>query len=350
MVLPNPREIQHLTDGAMRLMRQYEPMLDPEFFIASVGNGWRPRVVAVYCAGDLAGILYTKERVISGFATGVAYGDGSLGGVLLADRRHETNVFRTAIETLLASPGIRGIRLRLIQEGGEIKAVERLRDSKNISLRLSPLEYNSSRLWKYHAHLQLASTYEQFLGRLGSTTRHNFRYYRKRCEASGYRFVDSLTRAELRSAAFGILPNAKFHSALRVGLGQCMNMVATAREPLAVGLKDQKGNWVSVIGGWYGPGAAVLCFQCNNIHDLARDSISTVLRSYLIEMLIQEGFGELVIWADTGPPLSRYATYVPTVSVNLDVSSYAWRMARTFFSKIGPHLPEKWANAAQWVS
>lgn len=349
-MLSSGPEIRRLRDGAARLMPQYEPALDPEFFVASVSKGWRPRAVAVYCAGDLIGILYTKERVISGLATGVVYADGSLGGALLANKLHAKRVFQTGIEALLASPGIRGIRLRVRRDGGEIEAVERLRDSKTVSVRLLPVEHNSSPLWKYHAHLRLASTYAQFLERLGSTTRHNFRYYRKRSEASGLRFVNSLTLDELRSAAFALLPNMKFRSALHAGLEQCLNKVAASRQLLAVGLKDKDDKWVSVIGGWYRPGGAVLCFQCNNVRDLSRDSVSIVMRSYLIEKLIRQGLSELVIWADTGPPLSRYVTYVPTVSVDIDVASYPWRMARAFFSKVGPYLPKKFANAAQWVS
>ena len=61
----------------------------------------------------------------------------------------------------------------------------------------------------------------------------------------------------------------------------------------------------SVIGVWYQPAGAVLCFQCNYDCDFDADSLSTVLRAYLIEMLIGQGRKELVIWGDSGPPLSR---------------------------------------------
>ena len=40
-----------------------------------------------------------------------------------------------------------------------------------------------------------------------------------------------------------------------------------------------------------------------------------VLRAYLVELLIWRGLEELVIWAGTGPPLSRYVSYVPMIGV-----------------------------------
>jgi hypothetical protein len=56
---------------------------------------------------------------------------------------------------------------------------------------------------------------------------------------------------------------------------------------------------------------AVLRFQCNYDGDYDTDSLSTVLRAYLIEDLIRQGLKELVIWGGTGPPLSRYVSYPP---------------------------------------
>ena len=105
-----------------------------------------------------------------------------------------------------------------------------------------------------------------------------------------------------------------------------------------------------VIGGWYLPGRAVLCFQCNNEFDFGSDSLSVVLRGYLIELLIRQGLEELVIWADTGPPLSRYVSYTPTIGIRLDIPTYSWRVARRFISTITPHLPRRLAAAAQWIT
>ena len=93
----------------------------------------------------------------------------------------------------------------------------------------------------------------------------------------------------------------------------------------------------------------MLCFQCNFDSDFDSDSLSIVLRAYLIELLIGQGMKELVIWGDTGPPLSRYMSYPATIGVRLDVPTVAWRAARFFMSKFGPHLPRRLASAVQWM-
>ena len=350
VVLSSPTEIRRLGEAARPLIQGGEATLDPEFFLASIAPGWRPKVVAVYNAGEVTGILYTKERVLSGIPTGIVYGDGSLGGLLLSNSEHQQNTFRVAMELLLASPGMRGARLRIARSGGEFDAVRQLIASRSLDGEYSPLCHNKLPFWLWHAHLHLPPTYEQFLEGLGSTTRHNFRYYRRRFEASGNRFIERLSMAELRSAALELRPKCRFTAQKRLtDFERTLNMATATPRPLAVGLKHRDGTWLAVLGGWYGPDGAVLLFQCNCDRDFGADSLSIVLRAYLIELLIQQGLKELVIWGDTGPPLARYVSYPPTIGVRLDVPTISWRLARLCMSKVGPHLPRRLATAVQWV-
>ena len=350
VVLSSSAEIRRLGEVARPLIQKDEAMLDPQFFLASMTKGWGPRVVAVYNAGDLVGIMYTKERVISGIPTGIVYGDGSLGGILLSNPVHQQSAFRVATEMLLASPGIRGLRLLVLRSSGEYDAVRQLIASRSVDGGCSSVENNYAPLWKIHDHLPLTATYEQFLEGLGSTTRHNFRYYRRRFEASGNTFMEILSMDEFRAVARELRPKSKFtaQSAL-ADFENCLDMVTATRRPLAVGLKHRDGKWLSVLGGWYRPGGAVLRFQCNYDVDFNADSLSTVLRAYLIEHLIRLGLKELVIWGGTRAPLSRYVSNPPTIGVRLDVPSFAWRAARMCMAKVGPHLPRRLASAVRWI-
>lgn len=345
-VLKTAAEVGQLNTTASHLFQQDEPTLDPAFFLASIDQEWKPWVVAVYRGSEVVGICYAKERVIHGVSTGVIYLDGGLGGFLLANPLHQQNVLRIAIETLWAAPGILGIRLRILQGGAEAEGVAHLVDSIPAHVRCAPVQRDGSGHWRHHAHLELPSTYAEFLDRLGYTTRHNFRYYRKRFEAAGHQFVPNLSMADLRAATRALNPKSKFFSEARQrNLEHALEMLAATKRPLAVGLRSSSGKWMGVIGGWYGPGEAVLMYQCNDDRDFSRDSLSTVLRSYLIEQLIQEGLPKLVIWSDTGPPLSRYVTYPPAMAVSLDVRSNAWRAAKKLASTVGPHLPRRLADA-----
>jgi hypothetical protein len=351
VLLSSATKIRELKEVASPLAQQDEPMLDPAFFLASVSKGWAPRVVAVYTGPDVAGILYAKERVISSISTGVVYADGSLGGMLLVREQQRQDVFRVALETLLSSPGIRGVRLRVLRDCGDLDAVGQLVVSRSLDVQYSPIEHDDSPLWKYHAHLPLADSYDRFLSRLGSTTRHNFRYYRRRFEASGHRFIDRLSLHELRSAALALASKSKFVTSWRqLEIENGLNMVGASSRPLAMGLKHRNGEWLSVIGGWYRPRGGVLCFQSNNDCDFGPDSLSIVLRAYLIESLIGQSLEELVIWSDTRPPLSRYVSYVHTVGVRLDLPTCSWRAARMLISTAKPFLPRRLAAAAQWIT
>jgi len=352
VLLSSSREIRLLKDAARRLLERDEATLDPEFFLASLTpGGCAPRVVTVYRAGVVVGIMYAKERIIFRVPTGIVYADGSLGGFLLANGPHRHNVFIAAMETLLSSAGIRGIRLRLLGGGADLEAINQLAASRPLDVEYSPVAARDSEIWKPHAQLSLAETYERFLSGLGSTTRHNFRYYRRRFEQAGHRFIHHLSKDELYSATVGLAPKSPFTSQWQPRvIRRALNMVAATRRPLAVGLRHHNGEWLSVIGGWYRSDGAVLNFQCNNECDFGPDSLSLVLRAYLIELLIRQGMNELIIWGGTGPPLSRYVSYAPAMGVHLDIPTYLWRTARLLISAIGPRLPKRLADAAQWIT
>ena len=351
VVLSSNAEIFHLRNVASHLMQQDDPMLDPEFFLASLSAGWQPRVVAVHRQDEMVGIIYAKERTISGIPTGIVFVDGSLGGMFLGNPLHRKNSFRVAVETLAASHSIRSVRLRVLPGSDEFEAIKHLTVSGALDAQYSQIKHNESSLWKYHAHLPLANTYDEFLNRLGKATRHNFRYYRRRFEAAGHSFVERLTMDELRSVTLDLDPKSKFTGKRHhYEIERDLKMVAASRRPLAIGLKHRDGEWVSVLGGWYRPGGAVLCFQRNNDCNFSLDSLSVVLRAYLIELLIRQGLEELVIWSDTGPPLSRYVTYVPTIGVRLDAPTYPWRVTRLLMAAVGPLLPKRFADAAHWLT
>ena len=340
-VLSSEAEIQGLRCSISRLQQQGDIMFDPAFYLASVTKGWVPRVVVVRRGSELAGVIYAKERVLSGYRLGIAYADLTFGSILAGNPIDHPAAVLRGLATLLGYPGIRGIRLRVQRGSAEVAAVRKL-------LAVNRLDAHFSRV-KDHAVLSLPRTYEQLLQSFGSTTRHNFRYYRRRCEAAGHVYVDNIPLGELRSAA--VLLEPKCSKPCQPGaVDRLINMTATAARPLAVGLRHRDGDWLSVICGVYRPAAGVLLLQLNNDRDFPDYSLSTVLRGYLMETLIQRGMREFIIWAGTSPPLSRYVTYVPTLAIHLDSPSYWWRLLRLLASAAGPWLPEELRPDARWVS
>jgi hypothetical protein len=341
VVLSSVAEIQSLQPLVRRSLLQNDIMLDPEFFLASVSEGWAPRVVAVRHGNELAGVVCAKERILRGPRLGVVYADLTFGSTLLGDPLEQQDTFLIALETLLASAGTRGVRLRVRRRSPELAAVRKL-------LASSRLDVHFSRV-KDHASLSLPGTYEQLLLSFGYTTRHNFRYYRRRFETAGHVYLDKLSLDELRLAAFYLEQKCSKPSQPH-SIDRLLKMTAAADRPLAVGLKHRNGEWLSIIGGVYRPAAGVLLLQLNNDREFPRDSLSVVLRGYLIESLIQQGMKEFIIWAGTAPPLSRYVTQIPTLGIYLDSPEYKWRFVRGLVSKFGPWLPRQLKQDASWIA
>lgn len=341
VVLSSVAEIRSLQPLVRRLLPQNDILLDPEFFLASLSEGWTPRVVAVRYGSELAGVVCAKERILRGPRLGVVYADLTFGSPLLGDHLVQQGTFLIALEALLAAQGIRGIRLRVRRRSPELAAVRKL-------LASSRLDVHFTR-FKDHASLSLPDTYEKLLLSFGSTTRHNFRYYRRRFETAGHVYLDDLSLDEARSAAFYLEPKCS-KPCRPDSIARPLRMAAAADRPLAVGLKHRNGEWLSIICGVYRPAAGVLLLQLNNDRDFPRDSLSLVLRAYLIESLIHQGMKEFIIWAGTAPPLSRYVTYIPTLGIYLDSPDYLWRLVRGLISRCGSWLPRQLKPDVRWIA
>ena len=342
IVLSSVVEIQALERLLKQSRLQTNDILrDPEFFLASVTEGWTPRVVVVRRDNELAGVVCAKERILRGPRLGVVYADLTFGSTLLGDLLEQQDTFLIALETLLGSTGTRGVRLRVRRRGPELAAVRMMAASNRFDVHFSRA--------KDHASLSLPGTYEELLMSFGSTTRHNFRYYRRRFETAGHVYLENLSLNELRSAALYLQRKCSRPSRPHA-IERVVRMAGTVERPLAVGLKHRNGEWLSIICGVYTSAAGILLLQLNNDRNFPRDSLSVVLRAYLIESLIRQHMKEFIIWAGTSQPLSRYVKHIPTVGVYLDSTEYKWRLVRGLISRLGNCLPRQLKVDARWIA
>ena len=341
-ILSSRLAIQNLRQAARQLMPHYDPMLDPQFFVTSLKKEWTPRVIVIKRGADLVGIVYAKERTGCGVPIGILGIDNTLNTSLVSREVNHQQILSFAAETLLRRRRTWSVQLKLPSGVPEVSAFTGLLSSPSIDV-----QFSSSNA--HHAHFPLPSTYDEFLNRLGSTSRRNFRYYRRRFESDGHRYVTDIPMNVLRSAAFDL--KKKCGLPLRTeGLQRLLNMVATTDTPLAVGLQQANGEWLSVAAGCYRPGQAVLFFQVNSDQHFTRSSLSVVLRGYLIQTLIEAGCPEFVFWGGTVPPLSRYATHPAITDVHLDKRVYGWRAVRFLSRMVGPSLPKQFRAYARRIA
>jgi hypothetical protein len=340
-LLPDDSTIGDLGAGAMALLDGQSSTARPEFFLATLSRRrWIPRVVVVEDGAKIIGLVYAKERKVTGMRTGLVYADSTLGNMVVSAAEDREKVFARALEALLKAPGVQGLRLMAPPDGFEPVTARNIAKSLDLDLHEMPVEN--------HSILRLCQCYEDFLQGLSSKTRRNFRYFRNRSEAANHKFVEQVPLSDFRSAAHSLM-SEDVVGADSGGIERGINIFAAAERPLLVGLEDEHGKWLSIVGGWYEGDRAYIFLQMNSDRQHARYSLSLVMRAKLIEMLIGQGVREMLWWAGVGPPISHYVQQVPTCWVYLDKRTFFWRAFRSLLNAQRGWLPAKLQTMAEWI-
>jgi hypothetical protein len=149
-------------------------------------------------------------------------------------------------------------------------------------------------------YLPLEQTFDGTLATIGTRTRRNMRYYRKRAEAElGCVFLPTVEigRREFldfnRECMYAV--PAKVASWRYQSL-QCLET------PLFMGIKDGKGRWLSLLGGRRHNGGTEILWQMNR-SGLSHYSLSIVMRSYFMEHEIAHGMTKLYMEGGTAHPM-----------------------------------------------
>lgn len=334
--------IRSLSDKAKQLLLDRHSTFHPNFFLASVSEKhWEPLAVAVTYNNRVVGIVYFKERLFCGCRTGVIYSDTTLGLNVVSEPVHREHVLNVAVRLLLTSGRARALRAVVPRDRFNLQTVSTLASSMD----MDTVSFHVAN----HSRLELPSSYDDFLNGLGARTRRNFRYYRRRFEAAGGCYVGSVPLEHFCAAALQLRGTSSI-PADADGIKRALKMLATISDPILVGLRARDGNWLSVAGGWRDGGQATVLFQMNNDRGHQRDSVSQVLRSYLIEELISRGTHEIVFWAGTSAPLARYAERIPALALYVDSRNPAWRLLRRIVSSIAARLPRPWREFGHWIT
>jgi hypothetical protein len=334
--------IRSLADKAKLLLLDRHTTLHPEFFLASVSEKhWKPLAVAVTFRNRVVGIVYAKERLFCGCRMGIVYSDTTLGLNIVSEPVHREHVLNVAVGLLLTSGMVRALRLVVPRDRFNLQAVSRFASSMD-------METVSFEVLN-HRRLELPSRYNDFLNDLGARTRRNFRYYRRRFEATGGQYISGVPLDTFRSATRHLSGKSTIRAEVD-GIERALKMLSAVGDPVLVGLQAADGEWLSVAGGWCDGGRATLLFQMNNDREHQRDSVSQVLRSYLIEELIARRIDDLIFWAGTSAPLGRYAQAIPALTLYLDSRNPAWRLLRKIVSSIASRLPRPWREFGHWIT
>jgi GNAT acetyltransferase-like protein len=264
------------------------PLLSLDFFLRRVRlfPGNRPVVLLVRSSERLEGAVYLYEKTFCALPTGYMRGFDHLSGEssVIANENDRALILERAIRGLFVQKNVIAAWATVCL--GSAKPIwGRLEDVQSVSA-----EYNSVRR---NYRLKLSDTFAGTLGRIGPRTRRNLRYYRKRAEKDiKVTFEPQLTTAQSDAALQALStrsfqPFAKSRSEWR----SMDRMLRTQRGYFAVALRAN-GEWISYLAG-IRRGKRTYVFLQVNHNGFARYSLSTVLRSHLLEDEIRLGQGEI---------------------------------------------------------
>ena len=321
---------------ARDLIKQYSlglsNSLPPEIFWVTVERGkWRPRVLCVKRGDLVIGFVYLKERMLAGIPSGLVHGDSSMRSMIDSAALDRELVLSTALNFLFSRRSIFGASIYMPSGGLQHRTFADVAEHANLELAYSVPPVR-------HSRLLLPQDYESFLRSLGPHTRRNLRYYRRRFEAAGHIYVDNLSSDDFRSISRELRGKSRIPTAANL-VQRSINIVESAKRPLIWGLCGADGRWMSVLVGWREDDKVTFFFQMNSDLDHPRDSLSMVLRGYVLESLIESGVHTLDFWWGIIGPLAVHARPFPTVNVTLQSKALHSRMLGRLLATLKTHYP-----------
>jgi hypothetical protein len=151
------------------------------------------------------------------------------------------------------------------------------------------------------AYLPLCPTVEATFAGLGTRTRRNLRYYRRRAELDlGATFV---AKAKVSQAEFLRFNCECMYAAPRQVANWRYESLAELDEPILMGMKDGAGRWLSLLGGRRYLDRSEILWQMNR-EGLKTSSVGTAMRAYFVEHEIAHGSRRLYAEGGTGHSMS----------------------------------------------
>jgi hypothetical protein len=239
-------------------------------------------------AGNVAGAVLLYEYRMAGLGTKVFATDDVTGlRTVMAPPGLRMQVAEAACEALLEQ----GALTAIISLAGSVEAYSVAGQRRRVAA-CSMAKRTRSMPW----YLPLAETYEATLANLGRHTRRNLRYYRRRAESEmGAEFVPSVTMGRkeflaINHASTNPVPDATAHWRY--------DAIERMRGIIFAGVRTRNGRWLSLIGGRRHLGLTEVDWQIN-LAGLPGFSLSTVMRSYLLQHEVELGTKQLAFTGGT---------------------------------------------------
>jgi hypothetical protein len=304
--------LQRVLDDLCARCGQPGVMDDIRYFLAKPGTLKRvPHLLLVskarsldlerLTADDLLGAVLLYRYMLLGCGIGTfSTNDRSGRGGLVAPAALRSAVAETVSRSLMA----RGALTVLISFRDEGSADVRADSSEGRSSKGSTIEDKSARwAWREREtpdYLPLDKSFEATISKLGTRTRRNLRYYRKRAEAElGCVFLPAVEISKREFLDFN--RECMYARPAKVASWR-YDSLKNIGTPLFMGIKDGQGRWLSLLGGRRTRAGTEILWQMNRAGK-SPYSLSIVMRSYFMEHEIAHGMTKLYMEGGTGHPM-----------------------------------------------
>jgi hypothetical protein len=180
---------------------------------------------------------------------------------------------------------------------------------------------NAKRWWgtqrrEVGATIALQENLDVTLARMGRHTRRNMRYYRRKAEAELRCSFTPDVRSMLTMAQLTELNHASTHPVPHSTLERRYKTTSSMEGFFCVGLSQADGQWISLLGGRRHHRVTEVDWQMNR-NGLAKYSVGTVIRSYLMEHEIAIGMEKLFF--EGGTPHSMRHSFLSEEAMDIVV-------------------------------
>jgi hypothetical protein len=252
-------------------------------------------------AEDLLGAVLLYRYVVLGCGIGMfSTNDRSGRGTLVAPPALRSILAEMATRSLM-DKGVLAVLISFRE--GDAANTQKRSDKSQPFGGSTVTEKNARWVWREREtpdYLQMGETFDATLAKIGTRTRRNMRYYRKRAEAElGCVFLPTV---EISKREFLEFNRECMYAVPAKVAGWRYDSLKYLEMPLFMGIKDKDGRWLSLLGGRRHHDGTEILWQMNR-SGLSAYSLSIVMRSYFMEHEIAHGMTKLYMEGGTAHPM-----------------------------------------------
>jgi hypothetical protein len=291
---------QELNQLRLRCLQQDDVTTDIDYFLTSKDpQNRRPIAVVFRSESELVAAAFFHQVCFVGVGSGLACAGDPMGdGLLIAPAQERETFLRCAIEELMnVQKKFHTVRLR----------VKTSRPALLVDFEAPGLHNKFIERTVQH-RLVLTETYEEMLASFGLRTRRSLRAKRRQLE-NNLRpdFIPGIAAEEAFEAMCFLRAKSSMPARSMWYFEGLRKMLHTREDAFAMGLRSKDGTWLSVLSGWRRNGTTFIDVQLNH-STFMRESLSAVMRAFLLEYEISVGQKYIVFVGGCSALLERYCS------------------------------------------